>query len=171
VFNYTNPLVRLLAECPLHTLSVVACRRSAWQRVGPFDETLEIVHDLDWYARMIHGGGRWLHIPTVLVDRGVPGGLVSRHRHWYREERAAHRRLCATMEITRRDARRVRASRELLFARVGLAKSDVSFALARVAEAFWASPLDAARIATRRVRRWQRRGAAEAWSDHALEAK
>src|SRR5262249_37880342 len=69
--DYANDRVHLLAECPIHTLSVVACRRSALARVGPFDESLEIVHDLDWYVRLLAAGGRRAHDPAVLVERAV----------------------------------------------------------------------------------------------------
>jgi glycosyltransferase involved in cell wall biosynthesis len=171
VFDYADPLVHLLAECPLHTLSIVACRRAPLARIGWFDETLTIVHDLDWYLRLVAGGGRREHHPGVLVERGVPGGLVTRHRQWYAEERAVHRRLFARTSIANRDQRRVRASRALLFARVGLAKGDLSFGLARLVEAVLASPLDSVRIAARRLLRRQRRDAAEEWKADAWEAR
>ena len=169
--DYAAPLVHLLAECPLHTLSVVACRRTAWARIGPFDETLAIVHDLDWYQRLAVGGGRREHTPAELVERGVPGGLVTHHRQWYAEERAVHRRVFSAVPMAQRDQRRVRASRALLFARVGLTKGDLGFGVARIVEAIYASPLDSVRIAARRLRRRQRRDATEAWNAQALGTK
>lgn len=171
LFDYADPLVHLLAECPLHTLSIVACRRAALARIGPFDETLAIVHDLDWYLRLVAGGGRREHHPAALVERGVPGGLVTRHRQWYAEERVVHRRLFARTPIAQRDQRRVRASRALLFARVGLAKGDLGFGLARLVEAFLASPLDSVRIAALRWRRRRRREATEERNAEAWEAQ
>ncbi len=171
LFDYADPLVHLLAECPLHTLSIVACRRAALARIGPFDETLAIVHDLDWYLRLVAGGGRREHHPAALVERGVPGGLVTRHRQWYAEEWAVHRRLFARTPIAQRDQRRVRASRALLFARVGLAKGDLGFGLARLVEAFLASPLDSVRIAALRWRRRRRREATEERNAEAWEAQ
>lgn len=171
LFDYADPLVQLLAECPLHTLSVVACRRAAFARIGPFDETLAIVHDLDWYLRFAAGGGRLEHNPAVLVERSVPGGLVIRHRQWYAEERLVHRRLFARTPIAHRDRRRVRASRALLFARVGLAKGDLGFGLARLVEAGCASPLDSVRIAALRWRRRWRREATEAWDAESWETQ
>ena len=170
LFDYADPLVHLLAECPLHTLSIVACRRSAFARIGPFDQTLRIVHDLDWYLRLVTGGGRREHSPAALVERGVPGGLVTRHRQWYAEERAVHRRLSATTPIAQRDQRRVRASRAVLFAWAGLAKGDLGFGLARLGEAVLASPLDSVRIAALRLLRRQRHDAAEVWNGQAREA-
>jgi glycosyltransferase involved in cell wall biosynthesis len=171
LFDYADPLVHLLAECPLHTLSIVACRRAAFARIGAFDEALAIVHDLDWYLRLVAGGGRREHNPAALVERGVPGGLVTRHRQWYAEERAVHRRLFATTPIAQRDQRRVRGSRALLFARVGLAKGDVGFGFARLGEAVLAAPLDSVRIAALRLLWRRRRDAAEAWNAEVPEAR
>ncbi len=167
LFDYVDPLVHLLAECPLHTLSVVACRRTAMARIGPFDEALAIAHDLDWYLRLVAGGGGHEHNPALLVERRVPGGLVTRHRHWYAEERLVHRRLFARIPIARRDQRRIRAARALLFARVGFAKGDLGFGLARLAEAVLASPLDSVRMAALRLRRCRRRDATKVWGDPA----
>jgi glycosyltransferase involved in cell wall biosynthesis len=167
LFDYADPLVHLLAECPLHTLSVVACRRTALARIGPFDEALTIVHDLDWYLRLVASGGRHEHNPALLVERSVPGGLVTRHQHWYAEERLVHRRLFARIPIGRRDQRRIRAARALLFARVGFAKGDLDFGLARLAEAGLASPLDSLRIAALRLRACWRRDATQLRGDPA----
>jgi glycosyltransferase involved in cell wall biosynthesis len=146
VFAHASPFVRMLAECPVHTLSVVTCRRSAFARIGPFDETLEIVHDLDWYLRLLGAGGRIAHDRDALVDRAVPGGLAARHRQWFGEERALHRRVFGAGLVAPAQQRRVRAARALLFARIALGKGDVPFGVARLAEAFVTSPLDAARI-------------------------
>jgi len=163
VFDYASPLIRMLAECPVHTLSVVACRRAAFERFGPFDETLEVVHDLDWYLRLLAAGGRLAEIRAVLVRRAIPGGLVSRHRRWFSEERAVHRRIFAQGLVGRAERRRIEASRALFFARIGLAKGDVGFCLARLAEAVAASPVDAMRIAVIRWRRWRGRRPPGAW--------
>jgi len=151
LFNYANPLIHVLAECPLHTLSVVACRRSAFERIGPFDEALVIVHDLDWYLRLLVAGGQLAHISTPLVERSVPGGLVQRHRLWYAEERAVHDRLFAKTPISQRDQQRIRASRAMWFMRIGLTRADIGFALARLGEAILASPLDCVRVAAIRL--------------------
>ena len=92
---------------------------------------------------------------------------MTRHRHWFTEERAVHRRVFATGLVARAQQRRVRASRALLFARIGFAKGDVWFALARLADAFAADPVDAARISGVRLRRWGRQPRAEAWRSSA----
>jgi glycosyltransferase involved in cell wall biosynthesis len=150
---YPSPLTWLLAECFIHTMSVVVCRRRVFERVGRFDERLTIVHDLDWYARILASGGSVLHLPMTLVERGVPGGLVQSHRTWSQEERAVLARVFAGIWHDRRSEPMVRASRSLFFARVGLAKGDLSFGLRRLAEALRYSPGWAARTAVRRLLR------------------
>jgi len=171
LFNYANALTHLLAECPVHTLSVVACRRTALDRIGPFDETLAIVHDLDWYLRLVVAGGQRAHDPSPLVERTVPGGLVTRHRLWYAEERAVHRRLMASTPVSPRDQQRVRASRAMLFARIALAKGDIVFGLARLGEAVLASPLDCVHIAASRLLHRRRHEDSEARNTSPVETQ
>jgi glycosyltransferase involved in cell wall biosynthesis len=154
VFAYSEPLTRLLAECPIHTMSVVACRRRAFDRVGAFDSSFEVAHDLDWYVRVVASGGRHVHCPAALVERGIPGGLVLRHRRWFAEENAILQRAFATSPAAFRERRRIVASRALLFASIGIAAGHFGFGIARLAQAFATAPLDAARIAaTKAVRR------------------
>jgi hypothetical protein len=171
LFNYANPLIHMLAECPLHTLSVVACRRSAFERFGLFDETLVVVHDLEWYLRLLLAGVQLAHIPTPLVERSVPGGLVTRHRLWYAEERAVHARIFTDAAVARRDQRRIRASRAIWFARVGFARADIGFGLARLGEAILTSPLDCVRIAAIRLAQRYGRGTTAARNVNPLEAQ
>lgn len=153
-FDYPSPIIHMLAECPVHTMSLVACRRSAFARIGCLRESLEIVHDLDWYLRLLAAGGRVAHDPGVLVERAVPGGLVTRYRHWFFEERAVHRRAFEECRVAPGEQRRVRAARSLLFARIGFAKGDFRFGLARLAGAVALSPGTSARLV---VNRWRRR--------------
>jgi GT2 family glycosyltransferase len=151
LFPYRNASVRLLAECPIHTLSQVAFRGAAFDRVGPFDESLTVVHDLDWYVRLAAAGGRAERLADALVERSVPGGLVTRHREWHAEERATQSRWFARLAITSRDQRRVRAARALFFAKLGAMRGDPAFVLARIADVLRASPADGARIAAGRL--------------------
>ena len=111
---YPTPLVRLLSESFIHTMSVVVCRRRAFDRAGRFDERLSIVHDLDWYARVLAGGGRIAHLPRRLVERAVPGGLVTAHSEWFREESQLLARTFAAMPGQGRHERIVRAYRGAL---------------------------------------------------------
>lgn len=150
---YPSPFVHFLAECPIHTLSVVACRRSTLARIGAFDESLSVVHDLDLYLRLLAAGARLQHNPAPLAEKSVPGGLVTRHRFWFQEERALHNRAFTTANLPPPHRRLVRTARALLFARIALSKGDLSFGLARLAEALFTSPLATSRILAVRLLR------------------
>gem|GEM_PF-1728412 len=153
---YPNLFVRLLAESFIHTMSVVVCRREAFDRFGRFDESFDIVHDLDWYRRVLVGGGSFLYLSRPLVERSVPGGLVTSHRKWFQEERTAHAQAFAGNLADTRHARMVHTYRSLFFARLSLAERDWSFGVVRLAEAFCASPYWTLRIAALRLLRRRR---------------
>jgi glycosyltransferase involved in cell wall biosynthesis len=153
LFIYPNPFVRLLAESFIHTMSVVVCRREAFARFGQFDESLNIVHDLDWYRRVLVGGGSFIYLPRPLVERGVPGGLVMWHRRWFQEERTAHAWAFAENPADAGHERMIRAYRSLFFARLGLAKRDLRFGFSRLAGAVRESPYWTLRIAALRLLR------------------
>jgi len=150
---YPNPFVRLLAESFIHTMSVVVCRREAFDRFGRFDERLDIVHDLDWYRRVLVGGGSFLYLSRPLVERSVPGGLVTSHRKWFQEERTARAQAFAGNPADTRHKRMVRTYRSLFFARLSLAERDWRFGFVRLAGAFFASPYWTLRIAALRLLR------------------
>jgi glycosyltransferase involved in cell wall biosynthesis len=141
-----SPLVRLLAEAFIHTLSTTVCRREAFDRFGRFDESLAVVHDFDWYLRILAGGGAIVHLPRSLVERSVPGGLVTAHRRWFGEDRAVITKGLAASSAPGRDEPMIRAYRSLFFARVALAKGDLSFGLARLADALRSSPRWSAKL-------------------------
>lgn len=156
LLNYQNPLMRLLTESFVHTLSVVVCRKSVFDRVGSFSPEFSIVHDLDWYARVLTGGGNFAHVPERLVERSVPGGLVTQHRRWFQEERIAIGRAFELSPNSRKDERRVRAYRALFFASLGFARGDVAFGCARLSEACLRSTHWTIRVAALRLlRRWR----------------
>jgi glycosyltransferase involved in cell wall biosynthesis len=53
-------------------------RRSLFERIGPFDETLVGCEDFDWYSRAVEGGARSLQIDDVtLFYRRHPGNLTA----------------------------------------------------------------------------------------------
>lgn len=145
-----SPLVRVLADCPIHTSSVAAFRRDVFERFGRFDERLLIVHDWEWYARVVALGGVLKRLGGQLVERGVPGGLIQSHDDWYREESGVIAHVLAGRPA---DERLVRTYRALYFGRIALARGDLRFGLARLGEAFRRSPGLAARLAAAAARR------------------
>jgi glycosyltransferase involved in cell wall biosynthesis len=136
----SGALERLLAEAFIHTLSSVVCRTDSFDRFGRFDESLVIVHDFDWYLRVLTGGGMIAHLPRPLVERRVPGGLVTAHRRWFSEDSAVITKALETASGQECDRTMIRAYRAMFFARVGLAKGDLPFGLARLGEALGRSP-------------------------------
>jgi glycosyltransferase involved in cell wall biosynthesis len=153
LFAYTSPLTWLLAECFVHTLSLVVCRRRIFDDVGGFDSRLIVVHDLDWYARLLATGKSFVHMPSTLVERSTPGGLVTSHRDWFQEERLVINRIFRGSLCQPKHRRMVRASRALFFARVGLAKGDIAFGSERLFEALLQSPYWLTLIVARRLGR------------------
>ena len=163
LLDYPTTLVRLCAEGFIHTMSVVVCRRELFARVGALDERLAVVHDLEWYCRVLQGGQRFVHLPDVLVARSVPGGLVTRYRAWFQEEQAVLSRVLGGDP----DEALVRTCRSLFFARLALAQGDLAFGFRRLGEASLASPRWAISIAARRLARRVRRraqGALPGWA-------
>jgi hypothetical protein len=138
-------------------MSVVVCRRSVFEQHGLFDESLSIVHDWEWYVRLLAAGERFEHVESELVGHTVPGGLVTRHHAWFVEEREVIAAVFAADIASATRAPLVRASRSLFFARLALSKGDVGFGLLRLAGAFSTAPCSALDIAARRVVRQLRR--------------
>lgn len=157
LFDYPSPLVRLLTEAFVHSMSVVVCRRCAVDSVGLMDAALAIVHDWEWYARLLLAGGAILELGgPALVRRKGPGGLVTDHREWYREERRVIDALSRQDPVVARSRQQILAYRSLFFARTAVRRGDHAYAARRLAESFARAPVRALRIASRRH---QRRGA------------
>ena len=56
---------------PAPLATSILMRRSAWDRVGPFDTTLQIGVDVDWYSRVVDAGLKTLMLPDVLYLRRI----------------------------------------------------------------------------------------------------
>jgi glycosyltransferase involved in cell wall biosynthesis len=153
LMSYASSLVNLLAECFIHTMSVVVCRREAFDRAGPFDDRLTIVHDLDWYARLLVAGSSFSALPGAepLVARAVPGGLVQSHERWFAEEQQVLARIWSEGRVRPADETLIRATRSLFFARLAIARGDFTFGLRRLAEAVAISPRWTVTVAVRRL--------------------
>ena len=154
LFEHAHPLVELLTESPIHSMSVFSCRRSVFETLGGMDESTSVVHDWEWYARIVLSGGEILPCgEEPLVRRAGPGGLVTAHRDWYAEEREVIDGVAAREEAVAHARRHILAYRSLFFARLALRRGDHSFALARLAESLWRAPLYSVRVAHHRLRR------------------
>lgn len=162
LLRYERPLARLLAESFIHTMSVAVVRRSAFEQYGGLDPDLTIVHDLEWYARLLAGGEAFIRAGggRPLVARTVPGGLVTDIRRWRREERAVIDRVLARAALAPSSVRLVRAYRALFFAHLASSRGQLGFGLARLLDALRISPRWTLRVAWRRVRRRLPRGVA-----------
>ena len=77
------------------------CKRSLFDRIGLFDESLRLTMDYDWFVRAKRAGARIEAHPTSLT-RMPMGGLSSR-RDWsslrirFSEERRVHLRHCPSI--------------------------------------------------------------------------
>lgn len=152
LFRYDSPLIHLLTESFIHTFSIAVCRREAFDRIGLLDEGLNIVHDLDWYVRLLLIGGKIVSVEGCsLVVREMPGGLITMHRRWFEEEQGILGRACEQRRECARREGHIRAHRALLFARVGMKRKDYSFAAKRLLEAMRRAPLRSVQIALIRL--------------------
>ena len=150
---YSSPLVRMLAEAFVHTMSVVVCRRELFGSLGPFDERLRVVQDLEWYARLLSSGRRLVRLPQTLVARAMPGGLVTQHRQWFDEEHQVREAAFAAGVPDPGDRQLVRAYRALFFSHLGFTRGDFPFALSCLASALTTSPRWTLHVAARRILR------------------
>lgn len=154
LFGYPSPLVRLLTEAFVHSMSVFVCRRCVVDSVGLMNATYRIVHDWEWYARLLLTGRTILALGgPPLVRRKGPGGLVMAHREWYREECRVIDALSLQDREVARSRRQILAYRSLYFARTALRRGDYAYAARRLAESFARAPVRALRIASRRLAR------------------
>lgn len=168
LFADDDPLIYLLTDSFVHTMSVFMCRSAAFDSIGPFDETLCVVHDWDWYARLLLRGSTILApAGPALVGHEIPGGLAARHRAWHAEEQTVLNRIFADNTQYSDKQRQVRAHRALVFARIGLSRKDYTFALRRLMEAFGWAPLNSTRVSAVRLLRNFRTAISRAFSSHA----
>jgi len=154
LFEYPGSLVRLLTEAFVHSMSVFFCRRSMLESAGLMDEHLKIVHDWEWYARILMSGGSIIEVGGApLVIRKASGGLVKDHREWYREEVRVLDQACRVNHDVARERQHIQAHRALFFARTALRNHDFAFAMVRLAEGLCMAPVRTFQIAVRRLGR------------------
>lgn len=165
LLDYPSQLVHLLTEAFVHSMSVFVCRRTAVESVGLMNEKLSIVHDLEWYARlMLNGGSIVTADGPPLVRRSGPGGLVTAHRDWYLEERHVIDSVSCMDRTVAGEQRKILAYRSLFFARTALRRGDYAFAARRAIESLLRAPARTLKIAIRRILRNRRLARAAAGS-------
>src|SRR5262249_28955871 len=71
---------------PGFTPGALMVRREAFETVGPFDETLAIGADSDWFARLAQSEVRYDVLPTVVLQKGTRGSSLSSDILQYRRE-------------------------------------------------------------------------------------
>jgi len=159
LLQHAEPLLYLLTESYVHSMSVLTARRSAFDRVGLLDTQLKVCHDFDWCVRLVQAGQALLPpLGPPTVRREIPGGLVTRLDEWYREEMQVLDRAFSLRPQLASQRRPVLAYRNLLFAKLALSTGRYGFGLRRLASSFGCSPIAATRIAWLRLaRRKQRR--------------
>ena len=70
---------------PLGSLNL-ACTRAAWERVGPFDETLPTSEDHDWVLRARAAGLATAFVPAAVVEHAAvrtSRAALEGHAAWY----------------------------------------------------------------------------------------
>ncbi len=73
----------------------LACTRAAWDRVGPFDETLTTSEDLDWVLRARAAGLATAFVPGAVVEHAAvrrSRADLEAHARWYGDHVHAFRR-------------------------------------------------------------------------------
>lgn len=159
LLEYDDPLVYLMTESFVHSMSMLAARRSAFDQVGLLNPDLSVTHDWDWCIRLLLAGKTLLPPEgPVLVRHEVPGGLVTRLAEWYEEEMTI---LYGVFEDHPRyvpHRRNILSYRNLLFARLGMTRGELAFTAQRLTSAFLASPARTIRIIHLKLKR-HRQGA------------
>jgi glycosyltransferase involved in cell wall biosynthesis len=152
LFSYPDPVVGYLCESYLHTMSVVACRRTLFNKVGFLNSNWQVSHDYEWFARMLLSGARMARVPESLVTRhSQADSLVANHRLWFQEEDNIIEELLAEFHHLRPFRGRIMAHRAIFASWLSFRRGDYPFAQARLQRAaqnswLWTSRIVCARI-------------------------
>lgn len=154
LLEYDDSLVYLMTESFVHSMSMLAARRSAFDQLGLLNPDLSVTHDWDWCIRLLLAG-KTLLAPEgpVLVHHETPGGLVTRLGEWHGEEMTI---LDGVFECHPQYAphrRNILAYRNLLFARLGMTRGELAFTTRRLTSALLASPARTIRIIHLKLKR------------------
>jgi glycosyltransferase involved in cell wall biosynthesis len=77
---------RLGRITPGYTPGALMARRQTFNAVGPFDETLAISADSDWFVRLTRSGVRLDVLPTLVLQKGARASSLSADVTTYRRE-------------------------------------------------------------------------------------
>lgn len=147
LLEYDDPLVYLMTESFVHSMSMLAARRSAFEQVGLLNPDLSVTHDWDWCIRLLLAGKTLLPPEgPVLVRHETPGGLVMRLGEWYGEEMTILDSVFEGHPQYAPHRRNILAYRNLLFARLGMTRGELAFTARRLISALLASPARTMRI-------------------------
>ena len=100
--------------------STVMLRRAAWEAVGGFDESRDLigVEDYNFWLRLAHAGWGFVRVNEVLVDyRPTPASLTAQTRRFAAAELTNIRRTAERLAI---DAERLRAKEHAIYLEYGL---------------------------------------------------
>lgn len=71
---------------PAYTPGALLVRRTAFETVGPFDETLTLGSDSDWFVRLVQSAVRLDVLPETVLLKGVGSATLSTDIATYRRE-------------------------------------------------------------------------------------
>ncbi len=69
-----------------YTPGALLARRALWQQVGPFDPTLAIGCDSDWFARLLDARLPWVLLPQVVLHKRIHQSNLSANASIYRTD-------------------------------------------------------------------------------------
>jgi glycosyltransferase involved in cell wall biosynthesis len=64
-------------EHPAILLEVLLARKTLFDRVGKFDESLRVASDVDWFARLVALNASHVILPQILLKKRIHGGNLS----------------------------------------------------------------------------------------------
>jgi glycosyltransferase involved in cell wall biosynthesis len=77
---------RLGRVAPGYTPGALMARRATFEAVGPFDETLTIGSDSDWFVRLAQSNVRLDVLPALVLQKGMRASSLSADVKTYRRE-------------------------------------------------------------------------------------
>ena len=155
ILEESDTVTLLLSECFIHTMSVMVCRSKALG-AGLLDPSLSIVHDYDWYLRIIaHTDAPIGYAPQPLVYRTLHSAqLTSGLYKWMEEEIAVIDKYFEHHPEAKNHEPKVRAYRALYFGYLAIKSEEYIVGLRLILYAFFRHSFrSASGIAVERIRR------------------